>query len=165
WVEVDAIAAALAREAADAALLGEPIVVSRFVTVAVVVTRLLAMAAVVAPCPVAVTIIRGSGRGGEHGQRGRCCDETCDFPSAFHVFSPRELSQRRGTIAIGPPTFVSSRPIQRNRSSFVLSVAVQKSKRREEDTMKKIISAVAVVALSGAIAFGAIDEGAGKGWG
>jgi Spy/CpxP family protein refolding chaperone len=31
--------------------------------------------------------------------------------------------------------------------------------------MKKIISAVAVVALSGAIAFGAIDEGAGKGWG
>lgn len=31
--------------------------------------------------------------------------------------------------------------------------------------MKKIFSAVAVVALSGAIAFGAIDEGAGKGWG
>jgi Spy/CpxP family protein refolding chaperone len=31
--------------------------------------------------------------------------------------------------------------------------------------MKKIISAVAVVALSGAIAFGAIDEGAGKAWG
>src|SRR5204862_325587 len=84
---------------------------------AVVVARLLAMAAVVAvaavvaPCPVAMTIFRGSGRRGEHGQRGRCCDETCDFPGAFHVFSPRELNQRTRTIAIGPPTF-SPRPIQ-----------------------------------------------------